>query len=133
MEKLLTELANKIKTLNFRVEKTSDVLSKNEKLGLERHVKSLKAIVEAITSLKETIEEKKFAKGEEQEEISVWSASIDAEILQADERIRRLELALKALNNQEKEREAFEEHLQALKFDWRQNYQSYRSQSLAGK
>ena len=54
MEKQLTELEHKIETLNFRVDKTDNILAKRGQQA------SIANIVEVVNKLKETIEEKKF-------------------------------------------------------------------------
>ena len=64
VEKQLTDLGNKIKTLKFRLSKTDEVIAKRDRQALERHKASITTIVEAVDELKDTIEEKKFAKGE---------------------------------------------------------------------
>ena len=62
MEKLVTELGNKIKTLDFRVDKAGAILAKQDRQALERQQSSIASIVEAVCTLKETIEEKKLRK-----------------------------------------------------------------------
>ena len=65
MGKEKAELDAKIKTLNFRVKKTDEVLQKDDRTALERHRASLESVVTAVTTLKESIEEQMFAEGKE--------------------------------------------------------------------
>ena len=58
----MTELGNKIKTLDFRVDKTGAILAKQDRQALERQQSSIASNVEAVCTLKETIEEKKLRK-----------------------------------------------------------------------
>ena len=74
MEKQQTELNGKIKTLSFRVKKTDEILQKDDRVALERQKTSLESMVTAVNTLKESIEEKKFAKGEEEEKVQEWAA-----------------------------------------------------------
>ena len=69
MEKQLSDLNEKVNTLNFRINKTNEILGKNDRLAAERQKTSLENTTEAVNSLKETIEEKKFGKGETEEDI----------------------------------------------------------------
>ena len=61
----MSELSNKVKTLSFRRSKTSEVLKKRDGQACERQKQSIINISKAVNELKETIEEKKFAKGED--------------------------------------------------------------------
>lgn len=47
------------------------IIAKGDKEALERHQASIPNITEAVTTQKESIEEKKFSKGESEEEVSV--------------------------------------------------------------
>ena len=55
MEKQLADLNGKVNTLNFRINKTSEILSKNDRLAAERQKTLLENITEAVNSLKETM------------------------------------------------------------------------------
>ena len=48
VEKQLTDLGNKIKTLKFRLSKTDEVIAKRDRQALERHKASITTIVEAV-------------------------------------------------------------------------------------
>ena len=58
MEKQIAELNGKIKTLALRVNKTDEILRKDDRVALERHKTSLESMVTAVNDLKEYIEEK---------------------------------------------------------------------------
>ena len=64
MEKATSDLTSKIKALKFRIDKTVDILDKEDKEALQRHKASIASTALTVNTLKEDIEEKKFAKGE---------------------------------------------------------------------
>ena len=74
MEKLISELNAKLKTLSFRIKKTDEIIAKSDKEALERHKVSVANITEAVNAQKEIIEEKKFSKGETEENVSEWGS-----------------------------------------------------------
>ena len=45
MGKRIAELEGKVKTLNFRLKKTGDVLNKDDRAAFERHKVSVEALV----------------------------------------------------------------------------------------
>jgi hypothetical protein len=59
MERQIAELSSKIKTLNFRRTKTSEIL---EKQASERQKQSIINISKAVNELKETSKKKKLRK-----------------------------------------------------------------------
>ena len=73
IEKLQSELAGKVKVLKFRINKTKDVMEKGECQATERQCESITSIAGVINTLKETLEEKKFAKGESDEQVAEWN------------------------------------------------------------
>ena len=58
MERQMSELSNKVKTLSFRRSKTSEVLKKRDRQACERQKQSIINISKAVNELKETIEVK---------------------------------------------------------------------------
>ena len=117
VEKQLTDLGNKIKTLKFRLSKTDEVIAKRDRQALERHKASITTIVEAVDELKDTIEEKKFAKGESEEDIAAWSRGIEEEVERADEITRDIDKYIKAMDLEKQEQQAVEEHKRRLEFE----------------
>ena len=73
MEKQLTELASKVKALKFRLNKPEEVMAAQDRLASERQRESIVNISKIVIELKENIEEKKFAKGETEEQVAQWS------------------------------------------------------------
>ena len=63
----------KRKKPDFRVKKTDEILQKDDLVALERHRASLESVVTAVTTLKESIEEKKFAEGEDEQAVEEWA------------------------------------------------------------
>lgn len=79
MEKMISELNGKLKVLNFPTNETHKIIAKGDKEALERHQASITNITEAVpvSSQKGSIKEKKFSKGESEEEVSVWGAKAE--------------------------------------------------------
>ena len=111
MDKLLSELGNKARTLRYRVSKTED------KQAAERHLESLSGIVTTVNALKETIEEKKFTRGESEEDIAEWSKEFEDYLEEADEKTRCLKQQIKSIDLQEQEVETAEKHKKKLQFE----------------
>ena len=84
MEKQQADLDHKIRTLNFTVKKKDEILPKDDRLALERHKIMLESMVTALTTLKESIEEKKFTKGENEEKIQEKAADVETAVDEAD-------------------------------------------------
>ena len=78
MEKHLEDLNAKVKALNFRINKTKEILEKNDRSSAERQKNSLENVSGAVNSLKEIIEEQKFGKGETEEVVKEWASEIEA-------------------------------------------------------
>ena len=75
MERQISELTNKVKTLNFRRSKTSEVLKKQDRQACVRQKQSIINISKAVNSneFKEVMEEKKLAKSEDVATVTEWS------------------------------------------------------------
>ncbi|XP_048583882.1 uncharacterized protein LOC116607340 [Nematostella vectensis] len=115
MEKLTKELEAKLKTLIFRVLKTNDVLTK-DKQALERHYNSITNGINAVSDIKEQLEEKKFAKGESEEEIEQWGESVEKELEDADSANAKLQAAIQYAQKEEEDKRCHESHLKQLKY-----------------
>ena len=117
MERQISELSSKIKTLKFRRSKTSEILKQRDRQASERQKESIINISKAVNELKETIEEKKFAKGEDDEAVSEWSKQYESELEEADEDITTLDQQIKEIDNNERERKTTYEHEKNLAFE----------------
>ena len=117
MEKQIGVLDNKLKTLKFRLSRTDEILDKGDRTALERQLGSITAIADAVNSIKEEIQEKKFAKGESEEDIASCSANVEQHVEQADEVIKKLRREIKAIDLQEKEEQAAEKHKKEMAFE----------------
>jgi hypothetical protein len=71
MEKLLEDLDGKLKTLKYRMSKSDDSITKQDKETLERQRLSVSAISTMVNTLEETIEEKMFLQGKDEEEVKI--------------------------------------------------------------
>ncbi|CAB4002659.1 Hypothetical predicted protein [Paramuricea clavata] len=117
MERQIAELSSKIKTLNFRCTKTSEILEKQDRQASEREKQSIINISKAVNELKETIEEKKFAKGEDEEAIAEWSKLYESELEKADQDIKLLDQQIKKVDDDEREAKTAYEHERKLAFE----------------
>ena len=80
MEKQLLELASKVKALRFRLSKTDEAIAKDDREACKRQKDSISNISELVIDHKESIEEKKFSKGESEEQIAEWGAKFEAQL-----------------------------------------------------
>ena len=70
-----------------------------------------------MDDLKLKIEEGKIGKGESEEEIGLWGEELEDSLDRADNTTRRLHNAIKAIDLEEKEREAMEKHKKNMEFE----------------
>ena len=68
MEKQISELDTKFKLLYFKLNQTNEIVEKWERQSLERYQSSVTSIVSAVDTLKSAVKEKKFTKGESEDE-----------------------------------------------------------------
>ena len=113
-EEQQTELNGKIKTLSFRVKKTDEILQKDDRVALERQKTSLESMVTAVNTVKESIEEKKFAKGEEEEKVQEWAADVEAAVDEADKCVRQLANKIEQIDRHLRHETALFERKQAI-------------------
>ncbi|CAB3994932.1 Hypothetical predicted protein [Paramuricea clavata] len=85
MDKSLEELSCKLKTLKFRMNKTNDVIDKRDKEALEWQRLSVVSSATVVNTIKETIEESMFAKGETEEKVKQWSQEVEVLLPEADQ------------------------------------------------
>ena len=114
MEKQIAELNGKIKTLASGVNKTDEILQKDDRVALERHKTSLESMVTAVNDLKESIEEKKFSKGEDEETVQKWAADVVEAVDEADKCMRQLANQIEQIDRQLRHETALFEHKQAI-------------------
>ena len=114
MDKQLADLDGKIRTLNLRVKKTDEILQKDDRVALERHKTSLESMATAVTTLKESIEEKKFTEGEMEEKIQEWAADVEAAVDEADTCMRQLADKIEQIDRHVRHEAALFEHKRAI-------------------
>ena len=117
MDKQLKELAGKVKALRFRQGKTEEIIAKYDRQASERQRESIANVAKAVNSLKESIEEKKFSKGESEDDVAKWAQEFEDELAKADESIRRLTEQIKEVDRREQDHKAVEEHKKNLEFN----------------
>lgn len=117
-EKQLAELDGEIKMLHFKLNESDDIIEKRDRQALDRHQTAMTSVVTDVESLKTTIEEKKFTKGESEDDITTWSQKLIVEHLaQADEITRRVQKEIKAIDIEEEEKQAIEKHKMEMAFE----------------
>ena len=103
-----------MRTLNSRVEKTDDNLQKDDRVALKRHRTLLENMATAVTTLKESIEEKKFTEGENEEKIQEWAADVEAAVDEADTCVRQLADKIEQIDRHLRHEAALFEHKRAI-------------------
>ena len=116
-EKQITELDTKVKMLYFKLHQTDEIVEKRERQSLERHQSSIASIVSAVDTLKSAVEEKKCTKGESENTIKTWSGGIEQHLEKADQATKRVQSAIQAIDTEEQEKRAFENHKQQMEFE----------------
>ena len=114
MGKEKAELDAKIKTLNFRVKKTDEVLQKDDRAALERHRASLESVVTAVTTLKESIEEQMFAEGKDDQAVQEWAEEFEESVDAGDKCMRQLASKIEQINRKSKHEAVIFEHKQVV-------------------
>ena len=117
MEKHLEDLNAKVKELNFRINKTKEILEKNDRSSAERQKNSLENVSGSVNSLKEIIEEQKFGKGEIEEVVKEWASEIEAVLSQADKCTKELDCQIEQIDRDLKQSHALHEHKQAIELE----------------
>ena len=87
MDKRLKEIATKLQLLEFKQNKTKDIVEKGNTATIERHREALVALAKEVDVVKGKIEEKKLEGGESMDEVCTWSSEIDAKIEGVDAEI----------------------------------------------
>ena len=117
MEKMISELNGKLKTLRFRINKTDEIIDKHDKEASERHQASIANITSAVNTLKESIEEKKFSKGETEEQVTEWGADAESMLAEADECTRKIAKQIKDMNLAAQDADALQAHHKAIELE----------------
>ncbi|XP_068674565.1 uncharacterized protein [Montipora foliosa] len=98
MEALTSELDVQLKLLKFAQGKTKAIVEKANREGIERHRDALRAIVKKVESVKMKIEQAKLESGVQVDELTEWSAAVEAQQETADEEITHLSDRLVQMN-----------------------------------
>ena len=131
MEKLLEDLDGKLKTLKYRMSKSDDSITKQDKETLERQRLSVSAISTMVNTLKETIEEKMFLQGKDEEEVKIWAATPETMLAEADQCVRRLTQEMSRGELVAKEELTLKEEQHKLDFQKRLTEQKLRQEKEA--
>jgi len=94
MEKQLQDLEVQLKRLEFTRTKTDTVIGKRNTEGIERQRDALRIITKEVENFKVSIEQGKFAAGEQVADIATWSHNVEEQQAAADDDIVRLENCL---------------------------------------
>ena len=98
MEALTSELDVQLKLLKFTQGKTKAIVEKANREGKERHRDALRAIVKRVESVKTKIEQAKLESGVQVDELTEWSAAVEAQQETAEEEITHLSDRLVQMN-----------------------------------
>ena len=131
MKKMISELNGKLKALSFRTKKTDKIIARGDKASIAN-------ITEAVSTQNESIEEKKFSKGESEEEVSVWGAKAEELLAEAGECTRKIAKHLKSMIAAAQDAEALEAHTKAMswsmrKCSWIKSQKLHQEQAAAKK
>ena len=110
MGKRIAELEGKVKTLNFRLKKTGDVLKKDDRTAFERHKVSVEALMTTVVRWKECIEEQKFTNGGEDETVKEWADEIKRVVNEGNACIRELAEQIEQIDRNLKHATVLYEH-----------------------
>ena len=117
MEKQIAELNTKNKLLYFKLNQTDEIVEKREWQSLEHHQSSIRNIASALDTLKSAVEEEKFTQGESEDEIKTWSEEFKKHLEKANQATTRVQSEIQAIDIEEQENRAFENHKQQMKFE----------------
>ena len=98
MEVLTSELDVQLKLLKFTQGKTKAIVEKANREGIERNRDALRAVVKKVESVKTKIEQAKLESGVQVDELTKWSAAVEAQQETADEEITHLSERLVQMN-----------------------------------
>ena len=98
MEALTSDLDVQLKLLKFTQGKTKAIVEKANREGIERHRDALRAVVKKVESVKTKIEQAKLESGVQVDELTKWSAAVEAQQETADEEITHLSERLVQMN-----------------------------------
>ena len=76
--------------LNFTKDKSEGIIAKGNVEGVERQLQSLRTIVTRVEEFKLQIEQTKIANGEQLDDVSKWSLTVEAAQTSADENVAYL-------------------------------------------
>jgi hypothetical protein len=107
----------KVKALQFRVSKTDEALHKNDREACLRQKASIVSISKVVIELKENIEERKFSKGETEEQVAEWGREIEQDLSKTDDYIRMLTQKIKEIDSCEEEAKSVMIHKQNMMFE----------------
>jgi hypothetical protein len=106
-----------MKTLQFRMNKTTDIVSKRDKEAMERQQSSVTTTSTAVNNPKERIEDRMLTDGKTGEEVQVWSNEVEGLLAEADNCTRHLSKELKNLELAAQETTMMQEQQRKLQFE----------------
>ena len=117
MDKQIADLERKLKTLNFCLKKTGDVSKKNERTASERHKVSVETLMTTVVKLKESIEEQKFANGDDDEAVQEWADRIEQVVNEGHACIRELAVRIEQIDLNLRHATALYEHKREVELE----------------
>ena len=111
--------------------KSDDIFTKQDKETLERQRLSVSAISTMVNTLEETIEEKMFLQGKDEEEVKIWATTPETMLTEADHRVRRLTQEINRVELAAQEELTLKEEQHKLDFQKRLTEQKLRLEKEA--
>ena len=111
--------------------KSDDIITKQDKETLERQRLSVSAISTMVNTLKETIEEKMFLQGKDEEEVKICAATPETMLTEADQCVRTLTQEINRVELAAQEEPTLKEEQHKLDFQKRLTEQKSRLEKKA--
>ena len=110
--KFEADLEAKLKLLTFTRDKTGSIIEGSITLAMDRQLKALNALVDEVDTLRRSVEQNKFKKGdqEEPESVATWGKNLDGEMSKTDAAITTLTGAISEVRSNQILKERQLEH-----------------------
>ena len=104
------DLQAKLKLLTFTRDKTQAIIEGSNTLAMDRQLKALSTLVDEVKTLRRSVEQNKFKKGDEPEEVTTCGKNLDGEMSKTDTVITTLTSAINEVRSNQILKEKQIEH-----------------------
>ena len=108
--KVEADLQAKLKLLTFTRDKTKAIVEGSNTLAMDRQLKALSTLVDEVETLRRSVEQNKFKKGDEPEAVTTWGKDLDGEMSKTDAVITTLTSAINEVRSNQILKEKQIEH-----------------------